>query len=260
MTDRIGRIAEKLAAGWDARARYETLAGEMAPADLDEAYRVQAALQEKLAERRGPVAGRKIALSSKAMQEMVGLAQPVAGAFFARDIRRSPATVRLAEFCRVGLEFELAFELARDVPPRGAPHDRDSVRALVAGVRPAFELVEDRLADYAAIDALTLVADNAWCGGVVLGGQVPGWEALDLDALAVTIRQEGQADERVLTGASAPLSSLAWVLNHASAAGQTVQAGEHVITGSAARTRFPKPGERVRYELDGLAAVEAAFV
>lgn len=258
--DRAERIAERLAVEWEGRAPYQTLIGDLAPADLAEAYRAQGLLQQRFVSMRGPLAGRKIALSSAAMRQMVGLTEPVAGAFFQRDVRQSPATVDLSEFRRLGLEFELAFEIARDVPPGEAPHDAESVRALVAGVRPAFELVEDKDADYSLLDALTLVADNAWCGGVVLGEPVPGWQALDLDALAVTIRQEGHEPERVVTGAATPLASLAWVLNHAAATGQTVRQGEHVITGSAARTRFPKPGERVRYELDGLAAAEVAFV
>ncbi|HET7410959.1 MAG TPA: fumarylacetoacetate hydrolase family protein [Paracoccaceae bacterium] len=258
--DRAERIAEKLASDWESRAAYQALSGELAPADLAEAYRAQALLQERLAARRGAVAGRKIALSSEAMQEMVGLSQPVAAVFFERDISWSPATVPLSAFRRLGLEFELAVELGRDVPPQDRPHDRDSVRALIAGVRPAFELIEDRGADYGALDAFTLIADNAWCGGVVLGEPVADWQGRDLDALAGTIHQPGHEPERLVTGAAAPLASLAWVLNHASAAGRTVRRGEHVITGSAARTRFPKAGERVRYELDGLAAVEVEVI
>lgn len=253
------RIADKLAESWWVRGEYETLSGDLAPVDLAEAYRAQALLQDRLATRRGPLAGRKIALSSRAMQEMVGLSQPIAGAFFGRDIHRSPATVQLSGFRRLGLEFELAFELGRDVPPQDRPHDRESVRALVAGVRPAFELVEDRGVDYALIDAFTLVADNAWCGGVVLGDPVQDWQRLDLDTLSGTIQHDGHEPEHVVTGAASPLASLAWVLNHASSLGQTVGRGEHVITGSVSRTRFPKAGERVRYELDGLAAVEVLF-
>jgi 2-keto-4-pentenoate hydratase len=258
--DKVERIAERLAEEWFERARYSTLTGDLAPADLTEAYRAQRAVQVRLGARRGPVAGRKIALSSRPMQEMVGIGHPVAGAFFASDVLRSPAKVAAAEFRHLGVEFELALELARDVTVEAAPHDRKSVRALVGGARPAFELIEDFDADYDAIDAFTLIAANAWCGGVVLGEPIVGWDGLDLADLPATVRQDGREPERVNTGAADPLGSLAWVLNHCAAQGTTVRAGEHVITGSATRTRFPVRGDRLRYEIDGRAAVEMVVV
>ncbi len=260
MTDRVERIAERVAADWMARAPYATLSGELRPADLDEAYLVQGAVQARLARLRGAVAGRKIALSSRAMQEMVGIGQPVAGAIFAGDLWQSPASVAAAGFRHLGLEFELAFELAHEVGAGAGPQDATSVRGLIAGVRPAFELVDDLGADYSSIDALSLVAANAWCGGVVLGEPIRGWEGLDLGDLPATVVQDGREPERTNTGAAAPLASLAWVLNHFTALGETVRAGEHVITGSAVRTRFPRPGDRLRYEIDGLATVELAVV
>ncbi|NJO37880.1 MAG: hypothetical protein HC871_10030 [Rhizobiales bacterium] len=253
--NRIDRIAEKLAADWFARAPHGMLQGEFAPVDLDEAYRVQQALQERLMPRRGPIAGRKIALSSKAMQQMVGIDHPVAGAFFVHDVRRSPATVAASEFRHMGLEYELAITLARDVSPDMAPHAAGTVHDLIHAVQPAFELIEDRGADYEKLDALNLVADNAWCGGVVLGDEIAGWRDLDLSDLPVTLYQHGQPPEHARTGAADPLGSLAWVLNHVAAQGAILAAGEVVITGSVMRTRFPVAGDRFRYEIDGKAAV-----
>lgn len=258
--DRATRIADRMAEDWEKRAPYHELSGDLAPTDLAEAYRAQSLLHERLATRRGPVAGRKIALSARAMQEMVGLSEPVAALFFQRDIIASPASVRLSDFCHLGVEFELAFRIGRDVPPQDILHDGESVRALITEARPAFELIDDRGVDYGAIDAFTLIADNAWCGGIVLGEPVADWQKLDLDALTGSIRQTGHEAEKLVTGAAAPLVSLAWVLNHASGAGQIVRQGEYVITGSAARTRFPQVGEEICYELDGLTMVRIQVV
>jgi 2-keto-4-pentenoate hydratase len=258
--DRIDLIAEKLASAWFAKARHEMLAGERKPSGLNEAYDVQRALQEKFMTRRGPIAGRKIALSSKAMQTMVGIDHPVAGAFFAADIRRSPATLAASEFRHLGIEYELAFELARNVSPEMAPHDADTVHDLIQTVRPAFELVEDRDADYAQLDALNLVAENAWCGGVVLGDEISDWRDLDLSDLPVTLHQNGQNPERANTGAADPLGSLAWVLNHFARRGETLASGEIIITGSVMRTRFPTVGDQFRYEIDGKAEVILSLV
>ncbi len=253
-------IAAKLCADWERKSPYETLSGDLRPDDLDEAYQAQVALQRLFIGKRGPLAGRKIALTSKAMQEMCGIDHPCAGAFFERDVRRSPAEIARSEFRHVGIEFELAVRLAIDVTPGMAPHDAKTVRGLIAGVAPAFELIEDRGVDYASLDVLTLVADNSWCGGVVLGADIEEWAALDLSSLSCVVSEPGVPPEQVVMGAADPLGSLAWVLNHANALGETVRAGEVVITGSVVRTRFPNAGTRYRFEIIGHGFVEMAVV
>ena len=253
--DRIADISRKLADDWFDRAAYETLSGNLALAGIDDAYAVQHALQKRFAKRRGPIAGRKIALSAKAMQEMCGIDHPVAGAFFAGDVRQSPAKVALGDFLHLGLEFELALELNADIRPQVEPHTANSVRGLVAGARPAFELVEDKNADYSTLDVLTLIADNAWCGGVVLGPVIKNWEQLDLGNIPSRVFQEGAGSEDSNTGAADPLGSLAWVLNHFSDRRMTLSRGEHIITGSAVRTRFPVSGDKFTYQIAG-ASVE----
>lgn len=250
---RIERIAARLAADWEPRAAYETLSGEFAPRDFDDAYRIQEALQRCHVPARGAIAGRKIALSSKAMQEMVGIDRPIAGAIFANDVHQTGAAIPRSAFRRLGLEYELAFEIARDV---SVPVDTGSVLDLVASVRPAFELIEDKDADYTKLDVLTLLADNAWCGGVVLGTEIAGWRDLDLGDLPSVLSQDGHEDEAGNTGAADPVNSLAWTLNHFTGRGAVVKAGEVIITGSALRTRFPAAGERFRYEITGHGAVE----
>lgn len=255
--ERAERIAEKLAGDWSPRAAYETLSGDLALKDMTEAYQVQEVLQRKYAATRGAIAGRKIALSSKAMQEMVGIDQPIAGAIFANDVHQTGAEISLSTFRHLGLEYELAFELSQDV---GEPVEAGSVLDLVASVRPAFELIEDKAADYTALDVLTLMADNAWCGGVVLGDPIAGWRDLGLGNLPSVLSQEGVADEAGNTSAADPVNSLVWVLNHFVGRGAVLKAGEVMITGSVLKTRFPVPGDRVRYEITGHAAVEVSLV
>ena len=256
MSERFERMAEELDRAWAERAPYRRLD----LADMDEAYAVARLLQARMVASRGPIAGRKIALSSKAMQQMVGLDAPLAGAIFANDLHRSPARIALSGFRHLGLEYELAFELAEPALPGQGPYTPESALALVGGVRPAFELVEDKDADYSDLSGLTLAADNAWCGGVVLGEAIADWRERDLAALPVTLYQDGEAPEQATTGAADPLASLAWVLNHFTGHGETVASGEVVITGSVMRTRFPAVGDRVRFEVDGLASVAIELV
>lgn len=257
MTENLKEIADILGADWGApRAQYR----KVDVADVDQAYGVAALLQERMVATRGPIAGRKIALSSKAMQQMVGLDTPLAGAIFANDVYASPAKVPLADFRHLGLEYELAFEMAEAARPGQGVFSPEHAFAMVSSVRPAFELIEDKGADYSDLHGLTLAADNAWCGGIVLGEPIPGWKDLDLAALPSTLRQDGMDAEPGNTGAADPLVSLAWVLNHVTGRGETIEAGQQVITGSVLRTRFPSVGDRLRYEIDGLASVSIEIV
>ncbi|NNF77801.1 MAG: hypothetical protein HKN05_07200 [Rhizobiales bacterium] len=250
--DKISAIAEKLSNDWWApRAAYEKLTGDLAPSGIDEAYAAQTAVQAKFSERRGPFAGRKIALSSKTMQEMVGIDQPVAGAFFTNDVHSSPATIKLSDFRHMGVEFELAMELNRDVPPGEGMFTAQTSAAVIASVKPAFELIEDKDADYSDLDVLTMMADNAWCAAVVLGDEIAGWRDLDLGNIASEVRQSGVEPEAANTGAADPLNSLAWVLNHFAGRGVILRKGEHIITGSAVRTRFPVSGDKISYTVAG---------
>jgi len=247
--DRIEKIARRLFDNWNAKATYETLAGEFALSETSEAYNVQHTLQKLHVPARGAIAGRKIALSSKAMQDMIGYDQPIAGAIFAGDVHASPAQIAESDFVRLGLEFELAVEMNADIAPQMHPHTAQSVIDLIAAVRPCFELVEDRAADYSKLDPYTLLADNAWCGGIVLGNPLPDWAELDLNDIPSTVMQKGAEPEQANTGAADPLGSLAWVLNHLNERGITVSKGEHIITGSAVRTRFPRRGDELTYTI-----------
>jgi 2-keto-4-pentenoate hydratase len=248
---RIAEISSKLFEDWFDRAPYETLAGNLAVRDIDEAYAVQSAIQDMFSARRGKIAGRKIALTSKAMQEMCGIDQPVAGAFFTSDVLGSGAKVAMCDFLHLGLEFELALELKDDVHPQAESHSVESVGGLIADARPAFEIIEDKNADYTKLDVFTLIADNAWCGGIVLGPKIKGWEDMDLGDIPSCVHQEGVAPVETNTGEADPLGSLAWVLNHFSARGMILSAGEHIITGSAVRTRFPVAGNKFTYDIAG---------
>src|SRR5258707_12951717 len=94
-------------------------------APLDDAYRVQDALHRLLAEAgRGEIAGWKIALTSRAMQQMTGVDQPAAGAIFSKLVHASPARVDVGAYHHLGAGFEGAVRVGDDLPARGGPWAR----------------------------------------------------------------------------------------------------------------------------------------
>jgi 2-keto-4-pentenoate hydratase len=257
------RIAAHIFEAHRRKERFQRLRGELAPASLDEAYAVQDEVHRLFRDAGwGELGGHKIALTSKAIQELCGVDQPAGGGIFARTIERSPATIRLADFMHLGLEFELAVRLGRDLPPSGAPYTRDSVASAVAACMPAFELIEDRGADYGDLDAASILTDKCWCGGVVIGPEVADWQGLDLETTPVELLWNGALVDRGVTGAAMghPFESLAWLANLLAARGHGMKAGEIVITGSALKTRFPEPGDAITYRITGLGETTARIV
>jgi 2-keto-4-pentenoate hydratase len=188
------------------------------------------------------------------VQELCGVDQPAGGRIFARTIHASPATLHAGDFMHLGLEFELGLRLGRDLPAAGAPYDRTSVAPAVATCMPAFELIEDRNADYADLDAASILTDKCWCGGVVLGPEIAGWQDLDLAAVPVELIWNGAVVDAGVTGAAMghPFEALAWLANLLASRGRCMRAGEIVITGSALKTRFPAVGDEVTYRIAGL--------
>src|ERR671922_839071 len=182
---RIQQAARFLFEAHRARQPFGPMPEMCAPRTVDEAYAVQEALQTLMAEAHGPIAGYKIALTTTAMQQLVSFHAPFAGAILARTVHQSPIALRRADYGRLGLECEMAIRLATDLPAAKAPYRRDDVADAVAAVMAAFELVDDRGADYAQLAALvlTLIADNAWNAGIVLGSPLRDWHAVDLAAI-----------------------------------------------------------------------------
>jgi 2-keto-4-pentenoate hydratase len=240
------------------RARYRPLDAALRAAPLDDAYRIQDAVHRLMAEAGlGTIAGWKIALTSKAMQEMTGVDQPAAGAIFSKVVHPSPARVDVAAYHHLGVEFEVAVRIGDDLPAIGGPWTRASVAGRVAACLPAFELVEDGGADYKTLDAFTLVAQNTWNGGVVLGAPVTEWRGLDLESAVTRCWINGEPGGQGKTGDALghPLEAVAWVANLLNRRGHMLKSGMIVMTGSSITTKFPAPGDRVRFAIDGLGEV-----
>jgi 2-keto-4-pentenoate hydratase len=248
---------------YTARTRYRPLDAALRSAPLDDAYRIQDALHRVMAEAgRGEIAGWKIALTSKAMQQMTGVDQPAAGAIFSKVVHASPARVDVTAYHHLGIEFEVAVRVGEDLTAAAGPWTRASVAGKVAACIPAFELVEDGDADYKTLDAFTLIAQNTWNGGVVLGQPVTEWRGLDLERAVTRCWVNDQPAGQGKTGDAMghPLEAVAWLANLLNRRGRTLQRGMIVMTGSSITTRFPVPGDRVKFVIEGLGevALEAA--
>jgi 2-keto-4-pentenoate hydratase len=258
--ERHEEAARWLAEAHRRREEFRPLPAELAPATEDDAYAIQDAFVALRAQQAGALAGYKIALSTAAMQKFVGVNAPQAGCLLHSTVRRSPAAVRAADYVRLIVEFEIGVRLGDDLPAADAPFTREQVARAVAAVAPAFEIADDRNADYAALSRhpLHLVADNAWNEGAVLGEGTTAWQGIDLAA----VRGRASVNGRLLgegVGADAlghPFDAVAWVAGHLASLGRGLLRGNVVITGSLVPSHFARAGDRLVFSLAGLGDVE----
>lgn len=238
------------------RAPFMPFRGSAALTEIADAYTVQEALVDLLAAaRQDRVAGWKIGLTSARMQALLGIDSPIAGAVLASRILPSGARLRRADYGRLGIECEIAVRLGRDLPVTAAPFAPEDVAAAVVAVCAAIEVVDDRAADYAVTDIGSLIADNSWNAGLVLGEFAATWP--DLAGVTGVLHGAGQALDQG-RGADVlghPFVPLTWLANHLAQRGRGLRAGDVVSTGSLLPTRFPTAPGHFEFTLTGLGAV-----
>ena len=224
--------------------------------DVAAAYRVQDAYAKRLLARDNTEPGGfKIGLTTKKMQEMCGIDTPVAGYIAANRIYPSGVILEANRYAHLGLEFEIAVKLGRDFPFRPFAYTEQEVGLGVVAVAPGVELVDDRHCDYATLEALSLIADNSWNAGVVIGD----WKEppKDLASVEGVVMLEGQELGRGF-GRDAlghPYTPLAWLANFRAGTDRPLRKDDIVMTGSLVRTNFPSQACNYHYDLAGLGQV-----
>jgi 2-keto-4-pentenoate hydratase len=203
----------------------------------------------------GKQVGHKIGCTTPVMQKFLDIPNPCAGAIFEKTVLRRSARVPRSGFVRLGIECEIAVELARDLAPAGAPVDRGSAGAAVGAVMAAIELVDERYENFRTLGVPTLIADDFFDSGCVLGDPVRDWRKLDLGKLSGATYVNG-AEVRRGTGALVmghPIEALAWLANSRAKHGlDPLRAGEFVLLGSVVETKWLDAGDEVRIEIEEL--------
>lgn len=260
--DAIEQAATLLAEARLRRQAFDGLPETCRPRGEAEAYAIQDRLHAALEGKgKGSLIGHKIGCTTDVMQRYLGIPSPCAGGLFAPTVMPSPGHFRHGDFCRVGAECEIAVRLDADLPPRDDGHDRSSVANAVECCMAAIEIVDDRYVDYRTLDTPTLIADDFFNAGAVLGPEVADWRLLDLVRLEGYMAANG---ERVGEGVGSailghPLEALAWLAQAKNVQGRGLQKGEIVLLGSIVQTRWVAAGDRVDIVIDGLGSVSVTF-
>jgi 2-keto-4-pentenoate hydratase len=259
--DSVLAAAQAIAAARRSRVPLGPLPVHLQREDEAAGYDIQRQLHWLLAIQAGDFAGYKIGCTSKVMQDYLQIPHPCAGGIFARGIHPSGVTLHAAEFVRVGVECEIAVRLGQSLLPLDAPFTTERVAEAIEDYHPAIEIVDDRYVQWETLGAPTLIADDFFAAGCVLGAAVKADAVPDLAGLKGRAIINGEVAGEG-TGADVlghPHHALAWLANHLAARGDGLEAGQLVLTGSLVKTVWLKEGDRVRMELDGLGTVEVRF-
>jgi 2-oxo-3-hexenedioate decarboxylase/2-keto-4-pentenoate hydratase len=260
-SDAICHAARLLAEHRLTRKPLEQLPGNLRPRDPTEAYRLQDQLHQELIAALGPIAGHKIGCTTPVMQRFLNIPSPCAGGVFAATVYRSPARVPHGNFVMVGVECEIVVRLGHDLSLTGEPFTRDSVATAVSEVMAGMEIVDARYVDYKMLDTPTLIADDFFDAGCVLGEPLRDWQRLDLAAVsgATWINDVEVGKGRGQDVMGHPFEALAWLANNYAARGKILHGGEFVFTGSVVETKWVNAGDKVVMEITQLGRVEAQF-
>ena len=222
-------------------------------------YAVQSLLtRARLAEGR-TVVGRKIGLTSPAVQAQLGVDQPDFGVLFDDMACDQRTPIDIGRLLQPRIEAEIAFVLGADLDRDGI--DVATARTAVAQVVPALEIVDSRVAGW-DITIVDTVADNASSGLYVLGDTRT--ELADTDLREVTMTLTGADGGELASGTGAaclgdPVAALVWLARTAREYGSPLRAGEVILSGALGPMTPVAPGSSFTAELSGLGEVRASF-
>jgi 2-keto-4-pentenoate hydratase len=237
----------------------DPIAAELGAKDIAAAYAVQAEVTKRgIADGRRLV-GRKIGLTSKAVQQQLGVDQPDYGALFADMEVVTGGEIQCARLIQPRIEAEIAIVLERDLPE--ADVTMGELMRAVAYVVPALEIVDSRVRDW-KITILDTVADNGSSARFVLGAAPRRLTDIDLEACGMAMTRNG-AVVSVGSGAAClghPLKAALWLARAMSAAGYSLRAGDVVLTGALGPVSPASLGELYEARISGFAPVNVRFV
>ncbi|MCW2248496.1 2-keto-4-pentenoate hydratase [Azospirillum fermentarium] len=234
------------------------LAGLLAPGDVDAAYAVQEINTRRWLDQGRVPAGRKIGLTSLAVQTQLGVDQPDYGMLFTDMAVPDGEAIPRRRLIQPKAEAEVAFVLGRDLTSEHITL-ADVIRAVEFAL-PAIEVVDSRIRDW-KITITDTVADNASSGLYVLGGPPRRLDGLDLYGCAMEMDSGGTVVSSG-TGAAClghPLNAVLWLARVMVRAGRPLKAGDTVLSGALGPMVPVTWGSVVEARIQGLGSVRAAF-
>ena len=258
MTSKIEKFATQLAEAETTQVGIDPLTVVDPEITVDEAYYIQLEnIKKKLSEGQ-KIVGKKIGLTSVAVQKMLGVDEPDYGHLLDSMVVENGGTIDTKTMLLPKIEGEIAFVLKKDL--KGPNVTAVDVIQATDYVLPALEIVDSRVQDW-KIKLQDTVADNASSGLYVLGGKPTKLEDIDLELLGMVLSQNG---EMVNTGVGAaalgnPATCVAWLANRLADYDISLKAGEVILSGALSGMVVAKSGDSFTARFAHLGQVSVNF-
>ncbi|ASK36516.1 2-oxopent-4-enoate hydratase [Alloalcanivorax mobilis] len=258
--NRIEHYGDELFQALRDRRAIAPITERQADLSLEDAYRISLRLLERRLAEGEKVIGKKIGVTSTAVQRMLNVHQPDFGYLTDTMVYGHGDALPIGgELIQPKAEGEIAFVLKRDLSGPGITNA--DVLAATECVMPCFEIVDSRIRDW-NITIQDTIADNASCGLFVLGDQAVSPHRVDLATCGMVVEKNGSV---ISTGAGAaalgsPVNCVAWLANTLGRLGTSLKAGEVILSGSLVPLEPVRPGDHMRVDIGGIGSASVRFI
>lgn len=255
----IDQLGDELYQALVKREVLEPLTNRVAEITIEDAYQIQQRMLSRRIEAGETVIGKKIGVTSKAVQNMLGVHQPDFGWLTDGMVYNEGESIPIDTLIQPKAEGEIAFVLKHDIQGPGVTA-ADVLRA-TEGVMACFEIVDSRIRDW-KIKIQDTVADNASCGVFVLGSALVDPREVDLVTCGMVLEKNGEV---AVTGAgaatlSSPVNAVVWLINMLGSLGIGLKAGEVVLSGALGAMVPVAAGDSLRVTIGGVGGCSVRFV
>ena len=255
----IEAIADELAEADRAHAVIPRITARYPDAVVEDSYAIQRVWRDRREGAGHRLVGRKIGLTSKAMQQATGITEPDYGVMFDDTVYASGDQIPVSLFSNVRIEVELAFVLA--APLAGPDCTLEDVLAATEYVVPALEVLNSHI-ELEGRTIVDTIADNAAYGAIVVGSTRRRVDEVDLPWVPGVLSKNGEIEE---TGVAAgvlghPATGVAWLANKLHQHGDRLEAGELILAGSFTRPMWVHAGDTVLADYGPMGTISCRFV
>ncbi len=257
--DVIAEIAAELAEADRTKSVIPRITARYPNATIEDSYAIQRVWRDRQLASGRHLVGRKIGLTSKAMQQATGITEPDYGVMFDDTVWENGSSIPFDDFSNVRIEVELAFVLGD--PLEGPRCSLFDVLRATEYVTPALEVLNSHI-ELEGRTIVDTISDNAAYGGMVLGGVPVRPDDVDLRWVSALLYRNETIEE---TGVAAgvlnhPATGVAWLANKLAGHGDRLEAGEIILAGSFTRPMWVSRGDSVLCDYGPMGTITCRFV